>query len=269
MPDPVTGTVLGGAQLGGTLLQHDASKRASKQQTAGLQAGIDEQRAARQSFEQRTDPFRQLGLQAANPLSQMLGFGGGQPAAPRPQVFQDNEGEILSLAEGSNIPAHPTLDRFGNKSPSAPGGVVIPDPRPAEPIEPQAQQAGDPLDINPIVKILRDEGFRDIQESAAARGRLGAGGTLRDLTKFNTQLATTVAPQLQQQKFNQLFNVLGLGANVASGQGTAALQTGSNISNLLGGIGQAQAGGTIGRANAITGGIQGAAGALGSLGSPF
>lgn len=97
-------------------------------------------------------------------------------------------------------------------------------------------------EINPILSFLRDEGFEDIQESAAARGRLGAGGTLKDLTRFNTQLASTVVPQLQQQRFSQLFNLLGLGGNVATGQGTAALQTAGNVSNLQLGLGQAQAG---------------------------
>ena len=105
-----------------------------------------------------------------------------------------------------------------------------------------AQPGGQFLEqINPLVDFFRQEGFEDIQESAAARGRLGAGGTLKDLSRFNTQLAGTLVPQLQNQRFNQLFNLLGLGANAATGQGTAALQTGANVSNLLGNIGGAQA----------------------------
>ena len=88
-------------------------------------------------------------------------------------------------------------------------------------------------EINPLVSFLRDEGFQDIQDSAAARGRLGAGGTLKDLTKYNTNLAATVVPQLQNQRFNQLFNILGLGSNAATGQGTAALHTATNVGNLL------------------------------------
>ena len=119
--------------------------------------------------------------------------------------------------------------------------------------------------INPIVSFLRDQGFEQIQESAAAKGRLGAGGTLEDLTRFNTNLASTVVPQLQNQRFNQLFNVLGLGQNAAAGQGSAALQTGANISNLLGNVGASQAGGAIGQANAITGTIQNLAGVAGGF----
>jgi len=124
-------------------------------------------------------------------------------------------------------------------------------------------------EINPIVDFLRNQGFEQIQETAAAGGRLGAGGTLQDLTRFNTQLASTVVPQLQNQRFNQLFNVAGLGANVAAGQGTAGLQTASNIGNLLGAAGQAQAGGIIGQSNAFTGGLQNIAGAAGAFPNLF
>lgn len=118
--------------------------------------------------------------------------------------------------------------------------------------------------VNPLVSFLREEGFEDIQESAAAQGRLRSGGTLEDLARFNTQLASTVVPQLQQQRFNQLFNLLGLGANVAVGQGTQQLQTATNVGNLLGGIGQAQAGGILGQNQAIQGGISGLAGLFGA-----
>lgn len=124
-------------------------------------------------------------------------------------------------------------------------------------------------EINPVVDFLREQGFEQIQESAAARGRLGAGGTLRDLSRFNLDLAATVAPQLQNQRFNQLFNVAGLGANVAAGQGTAALQTATNIGNLLGVGGRAEAAGAAGQAQAITGGLQNIAGAAGAFPNLF
>lgn len=107
-------------------------------------------------------------------------------------------------------------------------------------------------EINPIVDLLRNQGFEQIQESAAAGGRLGAGGTLKDLTQFNTDLTSTIVPQLQNQRFNQLFNVLGLGQNAAAGQGTSTLQTSANISNLLSAGGRARAEGTRGETQAIT-----------------
>jgi len=128
------------------------------------------------------------------------------------------------------------------------------------------QQLGE---INPLVSFLRDQGFESIQETAAANKRLGAGGTLKDLTQFNTDLASTIVPQLQNQRFNQLFNTASLGSNAAAGVSTNQLNTASNIGNLLGAQGQAQAAGIIGGANAITGGLQNITGAAGAFPGVF
>jgi hypothetical protein len=93
---------------------------------------------------------------------------------------------------------------------------------------------------------------------------LGAGGTLKDLTQFNTDLTSTIVPQLQNQRFNQLFNASSLGANAASQQGTNALNTASNIGNLLTAQGASAAQGAINQGNALAGGIQNLAGAYGA-----
>ena len=198
------GAVLGGASIVGGLLGADASKDAARSQERSAEAGIAEQRAARESFEERTEPFRQIGLDAGAQLQDLL----ANPMAG--------------------------LD-----------------------------------EINPMVDFLRNQGFEQIQESAAAGQRLGAGGTLNDLTGFNTNLASTVVPQLQNQKFNQLFNLLGVGQNAATGQGTAALNTASNIANLQANKGAAQAQGAFGQANAITGTIQNLAGTAGAFPNMF
>lgn len=199
----VATAVVGSAVIGGAV-QSRAAKKATAAQERGAKAGIEEQRLARESFEERTEPFRQIGVQAGE---QLQGF--------------------------------------------------IADP---------SQQLAE---INPIVDFLRQQGFEQIQESAAAQGRLGAGGTLQDLTRFDVGLTSTVIPQLQNQRFNQLFNTAQLGANVAAGQGGAALQTGANISNLLGNVGQAQAQGAIGQSQAITGGLSSIAGAVGAFPNIF
>lgn len=104
-------------------------------------------------------------------------------------------------------------------------------------------------EINPLVDFLRNQGFEQIQESAAGRGF--TGGTLNELAEFNTQLGATIAPQLQQQRFNQLFNLVGLGANTATGVGTAGLQSAANIGQAFGNIGQAQAQGAINQGNIL------------------
>jgi len=193
--------ILGSAIIGGAI-QSSSSKRSTKAQTAGSNAAIAEQRAAREDFFERTQPFVDLGLEAGGQLKNLL--------------------------------SDPTA------------GID---------------------EINPVVDILRNQGFESIQESAAAGGRLGAGGTLKDLTQFNSDLTTTVIPQLQNQRFNQLFSVLGLGQNAAVGQGSAALSTSSNISDFQRSIGQAKGSGIVDQSNIFTnalGNFSQAAGAFGN-----
>lgn len=271
MPPAVVaaGIITGGALIGGAI-QSRGTTKAAEVGVEAAESGIAEQRAARESFEARTQPFADVGSFAGERLK---GFVTSPLQAPQ---FTDPTQQLQ--AQQFTDPTQ-QLQNF------------LADP---------TQQLAE---INPIVDFLRNQGFERIEESAAAGGRLGAGGTLQDLTRFNTQLASTIIPQLQQQKFgqlstaaqiqqqqqqqefgqlstaaqiqqnqqklefdrtfslenqrfNQLFNVTGLGANVAAGQGTAGLQTASNIGNLLNVAGQAQAGGIRGQTAAITGGIE-------------
>lgn len=69
-----------------------------------------------------------------------------------------------------------------------------------------------------------------------------------------------------QQNVQNLFNLLGLGANVASGQGTAIQQTGAGVAGALQQAGAARAQGALGRGQAISQGIGDVVG-LGILGS--
>ena len=320
MPNPIVAVV--GSQLVGTVAQSGAAKRAAGAQGDAAQLGIDEQRAAREGFNQRTQPFSDIGLSAGSPLMDLLGLsqggfggGGGQgnfgfnaPANEDVNTFTGQLSDIdaqiaeaesgraaialrgaqefsrgirgggpLSLGEPGTGAIDATIKQLNAQREAVQGQLTQAQGLAQE--QNQASQAqfnsgagerqalsqDQQLEqINPLVSFLRKEGFEDIQESAAARGRLGAGGTLKDLTEFNTQLTSTIVPQLQQQRFNQLFNTLCLGANAATGQGTAGIQTAGNISNLLGNQGQARAAGITGQANAITGGINALGGLVGA-----
>lgn len=149
-----------------------------------------------------------------------------------------------------------------------------------------------------LLDFVMEEGFRGIKEGAAGGGRVPD----RDLVRFAQGTASTLLPQLQAQQFAQqqalrsqalgeqaqqfgqlgglresaigeeqrdvanLMNLLRLGQATAVGQGQAALQTGSNISGLLGNIGTAQAGAALGQAQAgqqLAGNLVGLAGWLG------
>lgn len=196
----IVGGLVGGSLLGGRE-QRRGAERAASAQTEAAQLGIEEQRAAREAFEARTQPFVDIGLSAGEQLQSFL----------------------------------------------------------ADPMAGLEQ-------INPVASFLQEQGFADIRGGAAGGGR----NPDQDLSRYQTGLTSTLVPQFQQQRFNQLFNVLGLGSGAATGQGQAALQTGANVSNLLGNIGQARAGAAQQRAGANLGAISNIAGIGGAaLGGGF
>lgn len=105
---------------------------------------------------------------------------------------------------------------------------------------------------NPFFTALADDAQKRIFGNAAARGKVGSGGTAEALQ--NSLLL--LGPQLVNQNIQQQQGVIGarsnlasLGANAAAGQSTATQQVSNNISDLVTGQGNARASGIVGDAN--------------------
>lgn len=98
---------------------------------------------------------------------------------------------------------------------------------------------------SPDYAFAQREGLGALENSAAARGMLRSGNTLRGITEFGQGLATQTFSNYR----GALAQLAGIGAGAAGGAGQAAMQQGA-----------AQASGIVGGANAFTG-------ALGSLGN--
>lgn len=121
---------------------------------------------------------------------------------------------------------------------------------------------------SPDYQFAQSQGQRGTINAANAQGVGLSGGTLKDLSEFNSGLAT----QQYGNYFQRLMAMSGVGLNAAGGITNIAgmrgnLATGAansnntaagNIGNTFQGIGQAQAGGIVGGTNAITGGINNA-----------
>jgi hypothetical protein len=96
-----------------------------------------------------------------------------------------------------------------------------------------------------------------------------SGAALKDLMSFNQNYANNSFNSAfqnyntqQNNIFNRLNSIATLGSNAGSNSATGASSFAGAIGGTLGSIGASQAAGTIGSANAITGGIGGAAGAF-------
>lgn len=107
---------------------------------------------------------------------------------------------------------------------------------------------------DPGYQFAQEEGQKAIERSAAARGGLKSGGTLKDLTRFGQGLAN--------QQYSDYWNRLAGLSNVGQTTGTTLGGLGANMAgnigqNMMAG-GQARASGYQGMANAAQGGINNA-----------
>ena len=116
--------------------------------------------------------------------------------------------------------------------------------------DPQAQFEF--LQQNPLFQLALDEAQRGTQQTAAAGGRLSAGDTLQQLSK---NVLLSAQPLIRQQK-QSIAGLLDFGRGVATTQAGVETGTAQQIAPLLQDIGNVQAAGGIGAANARAAGAQ-------------
>jgi hypothetical protein len=134
---------------------------------------------------------------------------------------------------------------------------------------PEAEQAAiERIRGGETFKALSQQGEEAMLQRASATGGLRGGNIQGALAQFRPQLLSS----LIEQQYGRLGGMTSLGQQSAAGVGSAGMQTGANVSNLLGQQGAAIAGGDIGQAKAfgaIPGGIAGGLGIYSGLGGSF
>ena len=106
------------------------------------------------------------------------------------------------------------------------------------------------------------EGQKALERSAAARGGLVSGGALKAATRFGQDMGsqeyTNAFNRYQTERaarLQPLQSLAGVGQTAANTIGQNASTYGTNVGNLMTSGAAAQAAGTIGQANALTGGL--------------
>jgi hypothetical protein len=115
------------------------------------------------------------------------------------------------------------------------------------------QQAIDAIAGSPLFKSLAGQGEEAILANASATGGLRGGNVQGALAQFRPQLLN----QFVNDQFGRLSGIVQMGQNSAAGVGSAGMNSASAIGSLLADQGAARAGGALGSANAISGGLQG------------
>jgi len=102
------------------------------------------------------------------------------------------------------------------------------------------------LQASPGYQFRLNEGMNGVQNSAAARGGLLSGGTLKAIQKYGQDFASNE----YQNQFNRLNQMSSVGENAAAGQGNASQAFGTAQAQNTMGAGNAIAAGQVGSANA-------------------
>jgi hypothetical protein len=120
---------------------------------------------------------------------------------------------------------------------------------------------------DPGYAFRQSEGMKALERSAAARGNLMSGSTMKGIQRFGQDLASQEYQNAfnryqveRSAKLNPLQSLMGSGQSAANVLTGAAGQMGQNEASNLYNAGQARASGYIGQANALSG-------ALGQIGS--
>jgi len=121
---------------------------------------------------------------------------------------------------------------------------------------------------DPSYTFTQQQGELGIERGANARGLNLSGGTLKDLTAFNSGLASQQYGNyfqrlmglagIGQNATNTNANLVGTNANLVTGNASNNTAGANAIGNTMMGQGQAQASGAVGVANAANGGVSNA-----------
>lgn len=108
------------------------------------------------------------------------------------------------------------------------------------------------------------EGMKGVENSAAARGGLLSGAALKAIQKYGQDYASNEYGAAynrfnadQTNKYNRLAGLVNTGMGATNQIGNAAQNYGQSVASTNAALGNAQAAGAIGTANAITSGISG------------
>ncbi len=117
----------------------------------------------------------------------------------------------------------------------------------------------DQFQADPGYAFRMSEGMKALERSAASRGILQSGGTLKDITRFGQDAASQEYQNAfqrylleRQQRLQPLEYRIGLGQAAASGQAANVGSSARDVGQLTTSLGNIQSAGIMGRSNAFT-----------------
>lgn len=278
MPDPISG--MAAASIGGSLISAGAAGSAASAQAKSADRAADLQLEQYLKGVELQEPFRQAGMLGQNRLMTLLGLGGtaqyddtaynkalanynAELAALDPSKYTVGGGEG---GEGTFNQAAFDAARAGIVAPNREQFRMVGGDTGAADFGKYATAEYTPemfaKGIDPGYQFRLKEGMQGLERSAAARGGLLSGGTLKGIQRYGQDMAsqeyTNAFNRYQAERTGTLNPFQSM---AGQGQSTANTLTnlGMNYANQAGeaymGAGNARASGYVGQANAIGGAI--------------
>jgi hypothetical protein len=299
MPDPISGMAV--ASIGGSLISAGAAGKAADTQADATERAAQLQNEQFLRSIELQEPFRQAGLQGQNRLLTYLGIGGTPQYDDTAynKALADYNASLSRLdpsqfttggggggyytsggGESDQMPVYQggtggTFDQAGYDTARA--GIVAPD---REKFRLTSGDVNDPnfgkyataeytpemfaKGMDPGYQFRLKEGMQGLERSAAARGGLLSGGTLKGIQRYGQDMAS----QEYQNAFNRYQaertgtlnpyqSLAGVGQSTANTLGTMGMNYANQVGELYQGGANARASGYVGGANALNQGISG------------
>lgn len=235
----MTFALVAAATVGSALLGSSASRSAAKTQAAAADRATELQREQFERQVELQEPWRRSGIAAQNQLLTLLGINPNPPSRAGGAF-----GAMTDAAQGltgGGLNVDTSSPQFGKYAKAFSETNFTADPGYA---------------------FRLSEGMKALERSAAARGGLLSGATLKGTQRFGQDLAS----QEYQNAFNRYYaernaalnplqSLAGLGQTSTQALGSAGQTYAGNVGNLMGQAAQARASGYVGGANALTGAL--------------
>lgn len=283
-----------------------AAERGAAAMERATTMGVEEQRAAREQIAQQLAPYMGAGGAAQSQLLELLGIrpdtGAYQQAKAFQPQFSDKERQMIIQAgpSGRGREKSPEADAryqqaIAERDMLAKNQQLISQYESFQPSEQFGMLTRDvtqglpsilPADIekDTLFQSLKRQAISGIESSAAARGKLMSGTTPQAIAEQVQNLALGRAGQIQAQnvmarqallgerigeqerRYQQLFNLTGLGQASAAQQATNVQTAAANIGELYAQQANARAAGLMAQANLQAQAGQGLMSMFGNIG---
>ena len=236
------------ATIGAGLLGASSARSAANTQAQATQAAQDAQERMYERQVQLNEPFRQAGIATQNRLMTLLGI---------------NSPTVTSSSGGGPFGSVGDTARMAMGTGGGAGSEFVTNPNSPDFGKYARDFGAADFQTDPGYAFRLSEGMKALDRTAAARGGLLSGSTLKGAERYNQDLASqeyqNAYNRYQTNRANQLNPLMGYasgpGLSATSASSNAAQQFGAQTGQNLQDIGTARASGYLGGTNALSSAI--------------